>query len=162
MTEVVVGVGSNIRPERHVCEALQRLKKHFGELDVSPAYRCPAVGFSGADFINLVVAFDSEKPIEEVQRVLRQIEAAGKRTRGEHSSSRTIDLDMLLYGDRIFDNGDIRVPRADILDYAFVLKPLAEIRPAGIHPRDGRSYRDLWTAFSRSNQPLTQVVLDWP
>lgn len=160
MTEVVVGIGSNIEPRRHVREALQRLASHFGELDVSPAYSCPAVGFSGADFINLVVAFDSVKPIKAVQQVLRQIEAEGKRTRGDHSSSRTIDLDMLLYGDWIFDNGDIRVPRADILDYAFVLKPLAEIRPAGIHPRDGRSYRDLWAVFSRPGQPLTRIMLD--
>lgn len=160
MTEVVVGMGSNIEPERHVRAALEQLAERFGTLDVSPVYTCPAVGFSGADFVNLVVAFESGEPIETVQAGLREIEAAGGRDRAAHDGSRTMDLDMLLFGDTVFDNGDIRVPRADILDYAFVLRPLAEIRPDARHPSDGRSYRELWAAFDRSGQPLTEISLD--
>lgn len=160
MTEVVVGVGSNIEPRRHVCAALERLAERFGRLDVSPVYSCPAVGFSGADFVNLVVAFDTDEPIEAVQAGLRAIEAEGGRDLAARDGSRTLDLDMLLFGDTVFDNGDIRVPRADILDYAFVLRPLAEMRPQAQHPIDGRSYRELWATFDRPDQPLTEITLD--
>lgn len=159
MTEVVIGMGSNIEPERNVRAALDRLKQRFGALDVSPIYTCPAVGFSGADFVNLVVAFDANEPIEVVQSGLREIEAAGGRDRAARDGSRTMDLDMLLFGNSVFDNGDIRVPRADILDYAFVLRPLAEIRPDVRHPTDGRTYRELWAAFDRPGQPLTEISL---
>lgn len=160
MTEVVVGVGSNIEPERHVRAALGRLAERFGAIDVSPIYTCPAVGFSGADFVNLVVAFDTGESIGAVQAGLRAIEADGGRDLAVRDGSRTLDLDMLLFGDIVFDNGDIRVPRADILDYAFVLRPLAEIRPQARHPIDGRSYRELWAAFDRPGQPLTEITLD--
>lgn len=159
MTEVAVGIGSNIQPEQHVPVAIERLRARFGALDVSPIYTCPAVGFAGADFVNLVVVFDAAETIEAVQAGLREIEAAGGRDRGGRDGSRTIDLDMLLFGDRVFDNGDIRVPRADILDYAFVLRPLAEIRPEARHPVDGRSYRELWAVFDRPGQPLTEITL---
>lgn len=159
MTEVVVGVGSNIEPRRHVRAALEWLAERFGALDVSPIYTCPAVGFAGADFVNLVVAFTVDEPIESVQAGLREIEAAGGRHRAGRDGSRTLDLDMLLYGARVFDNGDIRVPRADILDYAFVLRPLAEIRPTSRHPTDGRTYRELWAVFDRPGQPLTELSL---
>lgn len=160
MTEVVVGIGSNIEPERHVREALAALAVRFGTLDISPAYACPAVGFSGADFVNLVVAFEADESIASVQAGLRDIEAACGRDRAARDGSRTMDLDMLLFGDAVFDDGDIRVPRADILDYAFVLRPLAEIRPASRHPTDGRAYRDLWAAFDKPGQPLTQISLN--
>lgn len=159
MTEVVIGIGSNIAPERHVQAALERLAERFGALDVSPIYRCPAVGFSGADFVNLVVAFESDEAIDVVQAGLREIEAAGGRDRAARDGARTIDLDMLLFGDIVFDNGDIRVPRADILDYAFVLRPLADIRPDARHPTDGRTYRELWRAFDRPGQPLSEISL---
>ncbi|MES1955581.1 2-amino-4-hydroxy-6-hydroxymethyldihydropteridine diphosphokinase [Salinisphaera hydrothermalis] len=161
MTEVVIGMGSNIDPERNVRAALDRLAQRFGTLDVSPIYTCPAVGFSGADFVNLVVAFDSDEPIEAVQNGLREIEAAGGRNRAARDGSRTLDLDMLLFGDAVFDNGDIRVPRADILDYAFVLRPLADMWPDARHPTDGRTYRELWHAFDRPGQPLTEISLDY-
>ena len=160
MTEVVIGMGSNIDPERNVRAALDRLAQRFGALDVSPIYTCPAVGFSGADFVNLVVAFHSDEPIESVQNGLREIEAAGGRNRAARDGSRTLDLDMLLFGESVFDNGDIRVPRADILDYAFVLRPLADIRPDARHPTDGRHYRELWAGFDRPGQPLTEISLD--
>lgn len=66
---------------------------------------------------------------------------------------------MLLFGAAVFDNGDIRVPRADILEYAFVLRPLADLRPMLRHPTVGRTYRELWAAFNAAGQPLTRIAL---
>lgn len=160
MTEVAVGIGSNIEPARYVRAGLEWLRGYFEPLEVSPIYSCPAVGFSGADFVNLVVIFQSGKTISAVQACLREIEYACGRDRVTHKGSRTLDLDMLLFGARVFDNGDIRVPRADILEYAFVLRPLAELRPTGLHPVEGRSYRELWAGFDASGQPLTEISLD--
>lgn len=159
MTEVVVGMGSNIAPESHVRQALDALTWRFSGVEVSPVYRCPAVGFEGADFVNLVVAFHTADPILRVQSALRRIEAAGGRDRAARDGSRTIDLDMLLFGAALFDNGDIRVPRADILEYAFVLRPLADLRPMLRHPTVGRTYRELWAAFNAAGQPLTRIAL---
>jgi 2-amino-4-hydroxy-6-hydroxymethyldihydropteridine diphosphokinase len=160
VSEVAVGVGSNVEPRRHVRAALDLLAERFGALDVSPVYSCPAVGFAGADFVNLVVAFATDEAIEDVQAGLRAIESACGRDRASSNASRTLDLDMLLYGDWVFASGKIRVPRADILDYAFVLRPLAELRPTGVHPTQGRTYSELWAAFSKPGQPLTAISLE--
>lgn len=157
--EVFVGIGSNIEPREHVAQALTALRHHFGGLDVSTIYSCPSVGFSGNDFVNLVVGFQSTASIEAVQQTLRVIESDCGRDRSARDGSRTMDLDMLLFGETVFDNGDIRVPRADILEYAFVLRPLAQMRPAAMHPVLGRSYADLWAHFDADDQPLTAIRL---
>lgn len=159
MTEVFVGMGSNIEPAVHVPEGLAALEKTFGRLEISAIYRCPAVGFDGHEFVNLVVAFEVDSEIADVQWQLRSIEADCGRRQRVRDGSRTMDLDMLLFGETIFNNGDIRVPRADILEYAFVLRPLAEMRPQGKHPTSGRRYADLWASFDATDQPLTEISL---
>lgn len=159
MPEVIIGIGSNIEPGVHVPAALKQLDRRLGPIDVSPMYRCPAVGFDGAEFVNLVAAFDTSQDIHAVQAELRALESQGGRDRQTGDDSRTLDLDMLIYGDTVFDNGDIRVPRADIFQYAFVCRPLAELRPAGRHPTDGRSYAQIWQAFGPSEIPLIPVQL---
>ncbi len=162
MTRVVdtaVGIGSNIAPGRYVPAAIQALRARFGTLEISTLYRCPAVGFDGADFINLVVMLSTDEPIEQVQAALRDIETANGRAQRARDGSRTLDLDLLLYGDTIHDDGTIRVPRADITDYAFVLAPLAELRPRGVHPGLGRTYAALWADDSAPCQPL--IAIDW-
>ncbi|RJS91266.1 2-amino-4-hydroxy-6-hydroxymethyldihydropteridine diphosphokinase [Salinisphaera sp. Q1T1-3] len=158
--EVAVGMGSNIAPEHYVPAALAALRSRFAALEVSTAYACPAVGFSGNDFVNLVVLFETAESIDAVQAALREIETELGRDERARDGSRTMDLDLLLYGATVHDDGDIRVPRADILTYAFVLGPLAELRPNGIHPTKTRRYRDLWAAFDDADQPLRAVQLD--
>lgn len=154
-----VGVGSNIEPHRHIPQAIRLLRERFGDLVVSPAYECPAVGFDGADFLNLVVAFDTGADIPALLQALRCIESHCGRVRGARSASRTMDLDLLLYGDTVMDTAEVRLPRADILRYAFVLRPLAEIAPDTRHPADGRTFAELWAAFEASGQPLRRVEI---
>lgn len=156
---VYIGIGSNIEPYRHIPHALRLLRERFGELRVSPVYACPAVGFDGADFLNLVAAFDTGCEIPALLQALRCIESHCGRVRGARSASRTMDLDLLLYGDTVTDDGEPRLPRADILRYAFVLKPLAEIAPEVRHPVDGRTFAELWAAFGESGQPLRRVEI---
>lgn len=156
---VFVGIGSNIEPRTHIPQALRLLQRRFGVLQVSQVYECPAVGFEGDAFCNLVIGFDSNEAPLDVVHALRDIEQQCGRSRSETMRSRTIDLDLLLYGERILDDADLRVPRRDIMRYAFVLKPLVELMPDGRHPADGRRYADLWADFDASEQPLKAVDL---
>src|SRR5699024_369002 len=116
-------------------------------------------GFEGAAFHNLVIGFDCTLAPLEVVHALRAIEQQCGRSRNEKMRSRTLDLDLLLYGDQVLDAADLRVPRSDITRYAFVLKPLLELLPDGRHPLSGRRYADLWAEFDASDQPLQVVDL---
>ena len=155
--DIAIGVGSNIRPGAHVPAGIQALKTHFDDVAVSTLYRCAAVGFDGASFINLVVLARTAAPIQAVQDTLRTIEADNGRALRARDGSRTLDLDLLLYGDVVYDDGVIRVPREDITDYAFVLAPLAELWPQGVHPQRGISYAALWQAADAPDQLLTPI-----
>lgn len=158
MTRVYVGIGSNIEPRAHIPKALALLRARFGAVIVSPVYSCPAVGFSGADFLNLVVGFDTELDPPMLIQALHCIEEHCGRKRDTGLHARSMDLDLLLYGDMV--SSEAGVPRDDVLRYAFTLKPLADIAAASCHPVDGRSYTRLWDAFDPRDQPLTRVALD--
>ncbi len=153
MTKVFVSIGSNLERERHIPQALEELEKAFGPLQVSSIYESEAEGFEGPPFHNLVAAFETGLPVEKVYETLKEIEQRHGRGPGSRKfASRTLDLDLILYGDLILkDPADGRqlLPRGDILRYAFVLEPLAEIAPERRHPVLGKTYRELWRSFDR-------------
>ncbi len=149
MPTVYVAIGSNVEPEKNVRGALAALSTAFGELTVSPVYQTPAVGFVGEDFLNLVVGFDSDMALAGLQTELRRIEEEHGRLRSDKKfSARTLDLDLLLYGDEV--HPDLNIPRDEIEKYAFVLKPLADLAPERCHPVLGTRYADLWQAFDQT------------
>lgn len=162
MTEVFVGVGSNVDREANVVAGVRALRDTFGDLRLSTVWDNPAVGFDGDPFLNLVAAFDTELPVRGVARALDGIEDRFGRARGgdRERLSRTLDLDLLLFGEAVIDEPGLRLPRAEILAYAFVLAPLAELAPALAHPTAGRSYRELWDAFEGDKAVLEKAVLD--
>ncbi len=154
-----LSLGSNIEPARRIPAALESLRHHFGELTISPVYESEAVGFVGDNFHNLVVGIMTGLPPRELAGRLREIEAAHGRVRGaEKFSSRTLDIDLLTYGDRVIDEPGIQVPRKEILYYAFVLRPLADVAPQERHPLAGRRYAELWSAFDKDDQRLWRVM----
>ena len=162
MPEVFIGAGSNIEPRRHLGAALRALAERFGLLRLSPVYQNRAVGFEGEDFLNLVIAFETDEPVGEVAAALAAIEAANGRHRGEAKfAPRTLDLDLLLYGDFVGEVGGIRLPRDEITRYAFVLKPLADLVGERRHPELGRSYAELWDDFEGERHPLERVAGDF-
>jgi len=158
MAQVYVSIGSNIEPLQHIRIGLQKLQQCYGKLKTSSVYESKAIGFLGDNFYNLVVEFETTQTALAVVETLRTIEQAQGRKRPEKSfSSRTLDLDLLLYDQLIIQ--DLFIPREDILKYAFVLLPLAEIAPDQKHPRQEQSYAQLWAAFAHKNsQPLWKVV----
>lgn len=144
---VFVSAGSNIDPRANLETACKALKQHFGELELSPLYQSPAEGFSGPDFLNLVVGFETTESPGEIRKRLAELEArAGRDRSGGKFSSRTLDLDLLLYGNRI--DASLKLPHPDIERYAFVLKPLADLAPDLLHPVTGATIADLWQSFS--------------
>ena len=158
MPEVYVSIGSNIERETNVREALRRLEEHFGPLVSSAVYETESVGFSGPNFYNLVVGFETERCLSDVSKVLSKIETLRGRHRGGLGfDDRTLDLDILLYGDLVKHEPPHDIPRADILDYAFVLCPLAEIAGSRLHPERGDTYAELWSSFSDKTQKLWRV-----
>ncbi|MES9966585.1 MAG: 2-amino-4-hydroxy-6-hydroxymethyldihydropteridine diphosphokinase, partial [Sedimenticola sp.] len=134
----------------------------FGPLVISRVFESEAVGFEGYPFYNLVVGLDSEQPIQELMARFREIEAGYGRVRGgDKFAPRTLDIDLLTYGDTILKDGKLELPRDEILKYAFVLQPLAEVAPDEIHPVEGRSFAQLWQAFDDPDQKLWPVAFEY-
>ena len=162
MTEIYVGAGSNIEPERNLLGALTGLADTFGLLHLSPVYRNQAVGFDGDDFLNMVVGFETDMDLEAVLTELERIEAENGRTReGTRFGPRSLDLDLLLFGDRVDEGENPRVPRKEITRYAFVLKPLADLCADRCHPATGVSFGQLWDEFDQSKHPLESIEMNW-
>lgn len=158
MARAFVSIGSNIDRERNIAAALASLQQQFGELQQSTTYETEAVGFEGDPFYNLVVGFDTTLPAREVARLLHDIEDRhGRQRQGGKFSARTLDLDLLLYDDLVLDDQNLKLPRPEILEYAFVLRPLAEIAGQRRHPLNGFSFAELWDAFDPTAQPMWPV-----
>lgn len=162
MPEVFVGAGSNDRAEQHLARGTQMLQAAFGALRCSPVYRNPAVGFKGDDFLNFVVGFETDRPMADCMRQLRAIEdACGRDRSGPKFSPRTLDFDLLIYGDFVSGDPAIDVPRDEILKYPFVLKPLTDLAPQARHPSAGRTYAELWAEMAPSVQSEALARVDW-
>ena len=159
---VYVGLGSNVEPESHLRRAVALLRERFGELVLSPVYRSAAVGFDGPDFLNLVAGFDSDRAAADIVDALHAIEDRIGRDRSVPKfSDRSIDLDILTWGDEVIDEPGFHVPRAEIKRMAHVLKPLQDIDGARRHPRDGRSFAEIWAELAASAPRLEVYPLDW-
>ncbi len=142
---VYLGLGSNVDREKNILLAVRELRKVFGELVLSPVYESAAVGFDGSDFLNLVAGFETENDVGEVVQALREIEDGLGRDRSQpRFSPRRIDLDILTYGELELDQPGIQIPRHEILQNAFVLRPLHDIAAEILHPVLKQSYGELW------------------
>jgi 2-amino-4-hydroxy-6-hydroxymethyldihydropteridine diphosphokinase len=162
MPRVFVSIGSNIDREKNVITAVHALAADYRALKLSRVYESTPFGFHGGNFFNLVAGFDTDQSVEQVAVRLAGIEQACGRVRdGKHHDSRTLDMDLLLYGDLKRHDQQIDVPRPEIADHAFVLLPLAEIAPDLIHPESGLSIKEMWRHFADQSQRLWPVAFDF-
>ncbi len=158
MARVYVGIGSNRRPRHNLQFAVRELRRAFGEVTLSPVYRNAPVGFSGADFLNMVAAFDTTQTPGELNDYFEQLhERAGRVREGERLASRTLDIDLLLWSDIISD--DPPLPREDILAYDFVLQPLVDIAAETRHPVTGRTFAEHLAEMNSGGHTLERIAL---
>jgi len=162
VTRAFIGVGSNIAPEENVREALRQLAQSVRFMSISTFYRQPAVDhLEEPDFYNGVVAIDTDlAPMTLKWKVLRGIEAnLGRRRSADRYASRTIDLDLLLYGDLALSNTELILPDPDILKRAFIAVPLYEIAPDLVLPGWGVPIRQVAERFTAEGmQPLREYT----
>lgn len=153
-----LSLGSNIEPQANIDEALDGLRAEFGALVVSPVYRSRAVGCEGNDFLNLVVGVKTSLPVKLLRSRLRALEAKqGRQRQADKNAPRTLDIDLLTYGDLVVETDEFSLPNDDITRYAFVLLPLSEVAGDQIHPLTGLSYGELWSRFNDPSQRLWRV-----
>ncbi len=158
MPEVYVAAGSNIEPQQNLARAVAELARTFPGARFSPWYQNHAAGFSGDDFINLVAGFSTQLPLTEVLARLHAIETlCGRPRAAPRWAPRSMDLDVLLYGDLVCDEASVKVPRPDLLRRAYMLGPLAALAPEVMHPTAGATIGELWRRFDQAAHPLRQI-----
>lgn len=159
MPQVFVAAGSNVAPLEHMALATGELARAFPDVRFSPWYENHAAGFQGADFINLVAVFTTELGVDELLVVLRGIEAVcGRPREAPRWAPRTMDLDVLLYGDLVCQRPGLTLPRPDLLVRAYMLGPLADLAPDLVHPSAGATIGELWRRFDQAEHPLRRVA----
>jgi 2-amino-4-hydroxy-6-hydroxymethyldihydropteridine diphosphokinase len=160
MEHAYLSLGSNQDPVENLSSALAALRERFGDVRISAAYRFPAVGFDGADFVNLAAVVTTDLAPAELNAWLHALEDRhGRRRDVPRFSDRTLDIDIVLYGEQVLSgSGNLQVPR-DELRHAFVLRPLAEIAPDARHPLAARPLAELWREHADYGRHFDVVAL---
>jgi 2-amino-4-hydroxy-6-hydroxymethyldihydropteridine diphosphokinase len=162
MTKIYLSLGSNVDRHRHITAALDALCALLGELQISSVYESKSVGFDGSNFFNLVVGANTSLSVAELSETFKKIEDDnGRKRSGPKFSPRTLDIDILTYGDFVGCDAGVDLPRAEITQNAFVLLPLAELAPSVLHPTLNISYADLWKAYDKQSQRLWSIDFEW-
>jgi 2-amino-4-hydroxy-6-hydroxymethyldihydropteridine diphosphokinase len=159
---VYISLGSNIDREALTRAGVSALQSQYGELLLSSVYESEAVGFDGENFYNMVIALKTSDDVHQVVQTLRRIEDEHGRDRtGPRFSSRTLDLDLLLYDNLILDEEKLQIPRDEILLRAFVLWPMAELAPKLVHPQVNKTYGELWADFDKNREKLEPIEFEF-
>ena len=139
-TVACVGLGANLGDARATLEqAFDALAQLPGTIRLrrSPVYRSAPVDSSGPDYLNAVAAFETSLDAQSLLAQLQSIEAGHGRERPDRNAPRTLDLDLLLYGNAVIDTPTLTVPHPRLHERAFVLRPLADLAPDLVVPGRG-------------------------
>ena len=138
----MVGIGANLGDARaNVADALARLETQPGcrLVAASSLWRTAPIDSAGDDYINAVALVDTTLDAHALLAALQAIETAHGRERPYRNAPRTLDLDLLLYGDQLIDTPTLTVPHPRMHERAFVLAPLVEVDPDAFIPGLGRA-----------------------
>jgi len=149
MERIYIGMGSNLADPaeqlRNAVESLAQLPQ-TELVGVSAFYQSDSLLPGQPRYTNAVAALDSALLPLELLDALQAIENGQGRERLERWGPRTLDLDIVLFGDRLIDEPRLKVPHYHMQERAFVLYPLAELAPADLRLADGRTLKDLLAA----------------
>ena len=147
MTRVYLSLGSNMGDRQGY---LQKAVKALNDL---PETEVKAVSsyYETADFLNLALALETKLPAETLLRSCQQIEKDLDRVRHEHWGPRTVDIDILLYGQEIWEIEHLKVPHPYMSQRAFVLVPLVEIADDLVDPKTGQAYKNYLSHLNTSD-----------
>jgi 2-amino-4-hydroxy-6-hydroxymethyldihydropteridine diphosphokinase len=158
-SHVYLSIGSNIDRENNIRSCMQALQKQFPDIVFSTIYETPAFGFEGEAFLNLAAGFETDLNVDDIEIYLKNLETQHARQRGAKKfSSRTLDVDLLLYDDLILQP-EKDLPRKEITQYAFVLYPLAEIAADFIHPEFKQTIGEMAANSELDQQQLQAIKL---
>jgi 2-amino-4-hydroxy-6-hydroxymethyldihydropteridine diphosphokinase len=158
MPRVFVAAGSNINAEQNLARASREMARSFPDVQFSPWYQNKAVGFAGDDFINFVAGFTTDLPLHAVVSRLREIEElCGRPRQAPKWAPRSMDLDILLYGDLVHEEPGLKLPRPDLVKRPFMLGPMADLAPEVVHPTLHVTVGELWRQFDQAAHPLVRV-----
>ncbi|HEY5804627.1 MAG TPA: 2-amino-4-hydroxy-6-hydroxymethyldihydropteridine diphosphokinase [Lysobacter sp.] len=160
MNHAYLSLGSNVDAINHLRAAVAALRERFGDVVLSSVYRTRAVGFDGPDFFNAAAIIETDLEPQALNRWLHALEDRHGRDRsGPRYGDRTLDIDIVLFDDRVLEGaGNLRIPRPE-LKHAFVLRPLAEIAPDVLVPGRGQTLVQLWTAHPEHGVVWESVTL---
>lgn len=161
MHKILISTGSNIDKLKYTKAGFLALENAFHNVSFSSVYESQSVGFKADTFYNAVVLAYTDMSLTEVCDTLKSIEQDNGRVKqAEKFSSRTLDLDLLTFDDLVCQQ-PLVLPRDEILYNAFVLQPLAELVPNGVHPIQQKTYLELWQAYDKRKQKLWIVDFTW-
>jgi 2-amino-4-hydroxy-6-hydroxymethyldihydropteridine diphosphokinase len=166
MIETYIGIGSNLGDRRDFCARALGLLGMLPQsrlVGSSSAYETEPVGDVGGPFLNLVARVDTDLPAWRLLLILKETELGLGRERDRPSGPRTIDLDLLFYGDQVIQDHGLVIPHPRLHERRFVLAPLAELAPAFRHPVSGETVASLLAALKDPHaiRCLEEPVVPW-
>jgi 2-amino-4-hydroxy-6-hydroxymethyldihydropteridine diphosphokinase len=166
MVETYIGIGSNLGDRRDFCARALGLLGMLPQSQLvrySSAYETEPVGDVGGPFVNLVARVDTDLPAWRLLQILKETERGLGRDPDRPSGSRTMDLDLLFYGDQVIHDDGLEVPHLRLHERRFVLAPMAELAPAFRHPVLGETMASLLTALKDPHavRRLEKPIVPW-
>ena len=164
MTEVLISLGSNIAPADNLRAAVRLLAARMPVLGASPVYASDPVGTAqGARFMNAALAVRWEGEPAELKRLLLAIEEQlGRQRTADRNAPRTIDLDITLYGDQVLELGARHIPDPELLRYAHIARPAADLWPDWTHPELGQSLKAIADRLGDHGLTRLAELILWP
>ena len=154
VTKAYISAGSNLGDKKANLEfALDELGKAGTVLQTSSYFETEPVGYADQPwFLNLAIEMETRLAPLELLRLCLTIESLRNRKRSFPNAPRTLDLDILLYGDAVVREEDLEIPHPRLSDRKFVLEPLAQIAPNLMHPVLKRSVQSLLETCTDASQ----------